>query len=107
MQNDVDNADGAQLLIEKDTHEQMCARIGNYDIATETRELKIQWGKVKLLRHERHRLKRKPPIWPDTARKRRNYTRESNKHEWKPNKGSCDEDSKNLRIHGKYRTADY
>ena len=61
MQNDVDNADGAQLLIEKDTHEQMCARIGNYDIATETRELKIQWEKVKLLRRKRHQLKRKPP----------------------------------------------
>ena len=27
----------------KDTREQMCERLGNYDISTETSELKIQW----------------------------------------------------------------
>ena len=42
----------------------MCERIGNYDIATETRELKIQWGKVKLLRQESRKQKEKlhPPF---------------------------------------------
>ena len=47
--NDLEYAEGTHLLIEKDTHEQMCGRIGNYDISTETRELKIQWGKVEML----------------------------------------------------------
>ena len=49
VQNDLEYA---QLLMGSDTHEQMCERMGNYDIATETRELKIQWIKVELLRNE-------------------------------------------------------
>ena len=48
-QNGLEYADDTQLLIEKDTHEQMCAGIGNYDISTETRELKIRWAKVGIL----------------------------------------------------------
>ena len=39
----------------------MCERIGNYDISTETRELQIQWAKVQLLRHEKHKLRKSPP----------------------------------------------
>ena len=46
IQNDIGYADDTQLLIEKDTHEQLCERIGNYDIAAETRELKIQWAQL-------------------------------------------------------------
>ena len=53
IQNDIEYADEAKLLIEKDTHEQLCARIGSYDIETETRELKIQWGRVELLKHRK------------------------------------------------------
>ena len=53
IQNDLEFADDAQLFIEKDTRGQMCERIGNYDIATETRHLTIQWGEVELIR-ERH-----------------------------------------------------
>ena len=49
VQNDLEYANDTQLLIERDTHGQMCERMGNYDIETETRELKIQWAKVELL----------------------------------------------------------
>ena len=45
IQNDIEYADDTQLLRERGTHGQMCERIGNYDISTETRELKIQWPK--------------------------------------------------------------
>ena len=51
VQNDLEYADDKQLLIERDTHEQMCERMGNYDIATETRELDIQWKKAERLSH--------------------------------------------------------
>ena len=44
IQNDLEYADYTQLLIESDTHKQLCGRIGNYDIAAATRGLKIQWG---------------------------------------------------------------
>ena len=39
----------------------MCGRIGYYDISTATRELKIQWAKVELLRHGEHKLKKPTP----------------------------------------------
>ena len=48
-QDDMDYADDATVLIENDNREQMCARLGKYAIIKETRELKIQWGKVSLL----------------------------------------------------------
>ena len=56
VQNDLEYADDTELLIERDTHEQMCERMENYDIATVTSELKIQWIKVELLRHGRNKL---------------------------------------------------
>ena len=49
VQNALEFAGDTQLFIEHDTSEHMNASIGNYDIVTETR-LKIQWGKVELLR---------------------------------------------------------
>ena len=61
IQNDLEYADDTQLFMEKDTHGQICERIGNYDIATESRHLKIQWGKVELLRPERRKLKKSLP----------------------------------------------
>ena len=51
IQDDVDYADDAALLIEKDTRGQMCDRMGNYGLSAETRDLKIQWGNVLLLVH--------------------------------------------------------
>ena len=51
VRNDLQYSDDAHLLIEKDTHEQICERTGNYDIITETRELKIHWGELVLLKH--------------------------------------------------------
>ena len=51
IQDDVGYPDDATLFIEKDTCEQMCDRMGNYDIVTETRELKIQWLNVLLVIH--------------------------------------------------------
>ena len=39
----------------------MCGRIGYYDISTATRELKIQWAKVELLRHEKHKIRKPLP----------------------------------------------
>ena len=62
MQNDLEYSDDTKLLIEKDTREQMCERIGKYDISTETRELKIQWANVELLRREKHKLRK--PLQP-------------------------------------------
>ena len=44
-------ADEAALFIENDNRDQMCERIGNYDISTEIRVRKIQWVKVRLLVH--------------------------------------------------------
>ena len=46
VQNDLEYADDTHLLLAKDTHDQLWGEIGNYDIATETGELNIQWGKV-------------------------------------------------------------
>ena len=37
--------------MEHDNREEMCERLGNYDVSTETRELKIQWGNVLLIVH--------------------------------------------------------
>ena len=34
--NDLEYADDTQILIDKDTHEKLCERIGNYDIAMDT-----------------------------------------------------------------------
>ena len=51
IQDDPEYADGAQLLIQRDTNEQLCKSIVNYDISTETRELKIQWAKLLQLIH--------------------------------------------------------
>ena len=51
IQDNVGYDDGATLFIENDTREQMCERMGNYDISTETREIEIQWAKVLLLAH--------------------------------------------------------
>ena len=45
IQNDIEFADDTRLCVEKDTQEQMCERIGNYDIVTETRHRAIQWKK--------------------------------------------------------------
>ena len=40
-QDEIEYADNATVLIEKDTRGKMRGRVGNYDIVTETRELKI------------------------------------------------------------------
>ena len=72
IQNDLEYADDAQLFIEKGTRGQMCERIGDYDIATETRQLNIQWGKVELLRRVRRKLREKLP--PPFDRIRHNHT---------------------------------
>ena len=61
IQNALVFADGAILLSEKDTHEQMNERIGNYDIITETRHLTIQWEKVHLLRRGKKKLQKALP----------------------------------------------
>ena len=55
IQNDLEYAGDTQLLMGRDTHEQMCERIGNYDIETETRDLKIRCAKVDLLRLGRNK----------------------------------------------------
>ena len=64
VQNAIVFADDTKLLSENDTHEQMNERMGNYDIITETRHLKIQRGKVLLLRRdkEKHRKELPPPF---------------------------------------------
>ena len=46
IQDDLEYADDANLLIGRDTHFQSCERMGNYDISTETREPIIQWLNV-------------------------------------------------------------
>ena len=46
IQDDVGYEDDATLITERGNRDQMCDRWGNYDIATETRELKIQGVKV-------------------------------------------------------------
>ena len=51
IKDDLEYADDTRLLIENDNRGQMCERIGNYDISTETREIEIQWAKVLLLAH--------------------------------------------------------
>ena len=61
MQDDVEYADGAQLFMGKDTHGQMCERLGNCDISTETRELEIQWIDVLLVHAGRDPEKDTPP----------------------------------------------
>ena len=61
IQNAVIFADDTKLLSEEDTHEQMDERMGNYDIATETRHLTIQWGKVHLLRKDKNKLQKALP----------------------------------------------
>ena len=58
---DVEYADAAQLFIEKDTHGQMCERLGNYDISAETRELKIQWINVLIVHLGREHKEEMPP----------------------------------------------
>ena len=50
-QDDLVYADDAALFIGKEDREQLCERMGNYDIATETSELEIHWGEVSLLIH--------------------------------------------------------
>ena len=45
----------------EDNHEQMCERLGNYDISTETSELKIQWINVLLLVHAGREPKEEMP----------------------------------------------
>ena len=64
VQNALEFADDTQLFIEHDTEEQMNERIGDYDIATETRRLTIQRGKVELLRKgtNKHRCDPPPPF---------------------------------------------
>ena len=61
VQNDLEFADDTQLFIAKDTHEQMCGRIGNYDISTETRHLAIQWGKLSCYDEKDTNWKNPPP----------------------------------------------
>ena len=48
----------------KDDHGQMCERLGDYDISTETSELKIQWTKVLPLVHavREHKAEMPPPF---------------------------------------------
>ena len=48
---DLEYADDAALLIEQDAREQLRERVGNYDIETETRELRIPWADLLLLNH--------------------------------------------------------
>ena len=55
IQDDLEYADDTQLLMGNDTRGQMCERLGNYDIVTESRHLVIQWVKVELLRRENAR----------------------------------------------------
>ena len=50
-QDDLEYADDANLHIEHDAREQLFERMGNYDISTETRDLKIQWVNVLLRTH--------------------------------------------------------
>ena len=49
IQDDADYADGSTLFMESDNREQMCDRVGNYDIESETRRVEIQWINVLLL----------------------------------------------------------
>ena len=51
IQDDLDYAYDATICMERDNHQQMRERMRNYDIATETRDFKIQWVKVLLLMH--------------------------------------------------------
>ena len=55
IQDDLEYADDTQLLMGNDTRGQMCGGLGNYDIATESRHIVIQWIKVELLRRENTR----------------------------------------------------
>ena len=48
VQNDLEYADDTQLLIEMDARGQICERMLNYEVITESRALKIQWAKVLL-----------------------------------------------------------
>ena len=99
IQNEIEYADDTKLLIEKDTHGRLCERIENYDIITETRDLKIQWAIVEILKQ---REKTDGAIttapWPDQAREHRNHIMERNKHEW-GHVGSCNIEN--------YKSAEY
>ena len=61
VQNAIVFADDTKLLSENDTHEQMNERMGNYDIITETRHLKIQWEKALLLRRDKEKRRKELP----------------------------------------------
>ena len=45
IKDDIEYAHDASVFIQEVAHEQMCERMGNYDIITETIELKIHWRK--------------------------------------------------------------
>ena len=61
IQDDLEYEDDTQLLMGNDTRGQMCEKLGNYDIVTESRHLVIQWVKVELLRREKHNLSKPLP----------------------------------------------
>ena len=96
VQSDIEYADDTHLLIENDTHGQMCARIGNYDISTETRELKIQLGQSGTAEtcDAQDKENIATPFWPDKAGKRRDHSRKRNKREWKPGKSGSSKNRK-------------
>ena len=60
-QDDLEYADDTQLFMGNATRGQMCERLGNCDIATESRHLEIQWVKVELLRREKRKISRPLP----------------------------------------------
>ena len=62
IQDDIEYAYDATVLIENGTNEQICERMGRYDIITETRELDVQWGNALILtRANKRPQKRLPP----------------------------------------------
>ena len=82
IQDDAEYADDATLFVETDDREQMCERVGNYDIATETREIKIQFDNVLLLIHAWWRTEERTPtaIRPDKIHHMMDNTRQINIH---------------------------
>ena len=46
---DIEFAEAATVLIDQDSYEQICGRMVNYDVVTETRDLEIEWENALLL----------------------------------------------------------
>ena len=68
IQDDSEYADDARLFIANGNLEQMCERMGNYDISAQTRDLEIQWAKVPLLVHAGRGPKEELPLPLDQIR---------------------------------------